>query len=193
MSMDLLDNISIRPVRLSDADKLLAIYSYYVEETAITFEYDVPSLEEFEERIRSISSCYPYLVAESDGQILGYAYAHAFHERAAFQWCVEMTIYLDRACRGRGIGPFLYQELESQLKAQGYLNLYASIAIPEVEDEYLTHNSEEFHRHLGYKTIGTFRNSGYKFDTWYHMIWMEKIIGAHNSSATLPGGRTWTR
>lgn len=169
----------IRLATVEDAPKLLEIYRYYVESTAITYEYDVPSLEEFEKRIENVLKNFPYLVAEQDGTILGYAYASKFHERAAYQWSVEMSIYLDKDQKRNGLGRMLYEELEKRLKAQGILNLYACIGYPEKEDEYLTYDSVRFHEKMGYKLIGEFHKCGKKFDRWYNMVWMEKIIGEH--------------
>ena len=120
---------------------------------------------------------YPYLVIEQDGKIEGYAYAHAFVGRAAYDWSSELTIYLDPNARKGGLGRRLYEELADRLKKMGILNLYACIGYPQVEDEYLTKNSAEFHAHLGFELVGTFHNCGYKFDRWYDMVWMEKIIG----------------
>ena len=120
---------------------------------------------------------YPYLVIEQDGKIEGYAYAHAFVGRAAYDWSSELTIYLDHNARKGGLGRRLYEELADRLKKMGILNLYACIGYPQVEDEYLTKNSAEFHAHLGFELVGTFHNCGYKFDRWYDMVWMEKIIG----------------
>ena len=88
-----------------------------------------------------------------------------------------MTIYLDPNARKGGLGRRLYEELADRLKKMGILNLYACIGYPQVEDEYLTKNSAEFHAHLGFELVGTFHNCGYKFDRWYDMVWMEKIIG----------------
>ena len=170
----------IRPVTKADATQLLDIYSYYVKNTAITFEYDVPSLEEFENRIESITKKYPYLCVEKDGKILAYAYANTFKPRQAYQWNVELSIYVDKYARKTGLGRALYESLEAELKKQGIINLYACIGVPnEKEDEYLNFNSQKFHEHMGFKTVGTFRNCGKKFDRWYAMIWMEKIIGEH--------------
>ncbi len=169
----------IRLATVEDAPKLLEIYRYYVESTAITYEYDVPSLEEFEKRIENVLKNFPYLVAEQDGTILGYAYASKFHERAAYQWSVEMSIYLDKDQKRNGLGRMLYEELEKRLKDQGILNLYACIGYPEKEDEYLTYDSVRFHEKMGYKLIGEFHKCGKKFDRWYNMVWMEKIIGEH--------------
>jgi len=162
-----------------DAPALLRIYAPYVEKTAITFEYEVPSQEEFSTRIARTLEKYPYLVAKSEDRILGYAYASVFYGRKAYEWCAEVSIYVDENCKGLGIGRLLYQQLEDILKAQGILNLYACIAMPQVEDEYLTRDSFAFHQHMGYQLLGTFHQCGYKFERWYDMIWMEKHIGPH--------------
>ena len=173
--------VIIRLARLEDAKDLLAIYRYYVEKTAITFEYEVPSLEEFQERMRSIMAFYPYLVAEEAGQILGYAYASPFHPRAAYAWSAEATVYLDKAARGKGVGRQIYRALEEYLIKMGILNLNACIASTKTEDAYLTNGSEKFHRALGYQLVGKFHQSGYKFNHWYDMIWMEKMLGEHDN------------
>ena len=166
----------IRSANPGDAERLLEIYGYYVRNTAISFEYDVPSLEEFRGRIENTLKKYPYLVLEEDGIIYGYAYAGVFKGRAAYDRSCEVSIYVDRDAKGRGYGRKLYEALEEQLRAQGMHNLYACIAHPVVEDEYLTRNSEQFHQHLGFTTVGEFHNCAWKFDRWYNMIWMEKII-----------------
>ncbi len=171
--------VKIRFVRPEDAAALLEIYRPYVEETAISFEYDTPTLEEFSARIARISEKYPYLVAEADGQLLGYAYAGAFVGRAAYRWSAESTIYLKQSVRKQGVGRKLYEALEQVLRAMHIYNLNACIGLPEVEDAHLTNNSVEFHAHMGYRMVGKFTNSGYKFDTWYHMVWMEKILAPH--------------
>lgn len=166
----------IRMATANDAEALLNIYGYYVKNTAISFEYDVPTVEEFRERICKTLKRYPYLVIEKEGQIMGYAYAGPFKERAAYDWSVELTIYLAYDVTGKGLGRMLYEALEKELKARGFLNLYACIGYPIEEDEYLTKNSAQFHAHLGFKTVGEFHKCGYKFGRWYNMIWMEKII-----------------
>lgn len=171
--------IEIRNVKLEDAESLLNIYKYYVLKTAITFELEVPSLEEFKERIKNITKNYPYIVLEDDNKIVGYAYSNVFKGREAYKYSSEVTIYLDKDYQKKGYGKLLYNELEKQAKEKGIKNLYACIASPIKEDIYLNNNSELFHNHLGYKKIGTFNKCGYKFNTWYNMIWMEKIIGKH--------------
>ena len=169
----------IRSATKADAARLLAIYSYYVENTAISFECDVPSLAEFTDRIAKTLQKFPYLVAEEQDVVQGYAYAGAFNERAAYDHSCELSIYLSRDAKGRGYGRKLYEALEAALKAKGILNLYACIGDPVTEDEYLTKNSEQFHQHLGFVKVGEFHKCGYKFGRWYNMIWMEKIIGEH--------------
>lgn len=173
--------ITIRDAKLEDAKRILEIYGYYVEHTAITFEYEVPTLSAFQERMRNTMKRYPYLVIEREGVIQGYAYAGPFVGRAAYDWCCEMTVYLDHTARKYGLGRKIYEALEDRLREMGILNLYACIAYPETEDCYLTRNSAEFHGHLGFATVGEFHQCGYKFGRWYHMIWMEKIIGRHQA------------
>ena len=171
--------LTIRSAKEDDAERLLEIYAYYVANTAVSFEYDVPSPEEFRSRVRNTLKKYPYLVLEEDGVIQGYAYAGAFKSRAAYDYSCEVSIYVDRNARGRGYGRKLYEALEEKLKAQGILNMYACVASPVVEDEYLTRNSELFHQHLGFSKAGEFHKCGYKFNRWYNSVWMEKIIGEH--------------
>ncbi|MCQ2537653.1 MAG: N-acetyltransferase family protein [Lachnospiraceae bacterium] len=168
--------MEIRNATIEDAEELLKIYSYYVEKTAISFEYDVPTLEEFRERVKNISAKYPYLVAVDEGKIVGYCYAGTFKARAAYDHCVETTVYVDNGLHRKGVGKFLYAHLEEELKNRGIRNAYACIAVCDVEDEYLTNNSWHFHEHLGYELVGRFHKCGYKFDNWYDMIWMEKML-----------------
>lgn len=174
----------IREAAVSDAERLLQIYSYYVKNTAITFEYDVPTLSEFQSRIRSTKARYPYLVIEQEGRVCGYAYAGAFVGRAAYGWSCELSVYLDPMVRGRGLGRKLYEVLEETVREIGILNLYACIAYPETEDRYLDQSSAKFHARLGFTKVGEFHQCGYKFGRWYNMIWMEKIIGPHQTEQT---------
>lgn len=169
----------IRVASPEDAPEILAIYAPYVEKTAITFEYDIPSLPEFRGRIERTLKKYPYLVAEQDGEILGYAYTSAFVGRAAYQWAEETTIYLKGNKRKTGLGRKLYRALEDICRARNVLNLNACIGWPEAEDTYLTRNSAQFHGHLGYRMVGEFQKCGYKFGRWYNMVWMEKLLGEH--------------
>ena len=171
--------MEIMPVKTEDAEELLSIYAPYVRDTAISFEYEVPSLADFQDRIRSVSSALPYIKAVEDGEILGYAYAGKFKNRKAYDWSVEVTVYVRKNSRRSGVGKLLYHALEDSLKRIGVLNMNACIARPKKNDEYLSDDSYHFHEKRGFHLVGTFHNSGYKFDTWYDMIWMEKIIGEH--------------
>lgn len=175
-------NVSIRMATEADAEEILKIYSPYVTDTAISFEYEIPSVEEFSSRIRNTLKMYPYIVALEEKQIIGYAYASAFKERAAYNWAVETTIYLKHDCRGKGLGKKLYHALEDILKRQNIINLNACIAYTSVENAYLDNTSMTFHEHLGYSKAAHFTKCGYKFGTWYDMIWMEKLIGEHPDS-----------
>ena len=171
--------IHIRIAGPQDAEALLAIYAPYVEKTAITFEYAVPTIAEFKARIARILEKYPYIVAELDGKIAGYAYAGCFNPRSAYDWAVETTIYVREDLKKAGIGRTLYRAMEDILALQNIRNLNACIACPEADDEYLTRNSIQFHEHLGYRLVGEFQKCGYKFGRWYNMVWMEKHIGDH--------------
>ena len=179
--------MTLRAAAPGDAAALLAIYAPYVTDTAITFEYDVPSEEEFRRRIEHTLEMYPYIVAEEGGVIVGYAYAGPFKERAAYDWAVETTVYVDRAKKRGGVGTALYKALEKALAAQGILNAEACIGYPEngEADEYLTCDSPKFHEYMGYRLVGEFRRCGYKFGRWYDMIWMEKFLGEHPSDGSV--------
>ena len=169
----------IRVATMQDAKALLEIYAHYVENTAITFEYVVPTIQEFEQRMQRILSKYPYIVAERNGEIIGYACAGTFKERVAYDWAVETTVYVRDGRQRTGVGKELYEALEKLLALQNIQNLNACIAYSEVEDQYLTHNSVQFHEHMGYRLVGEFYQCGYKSGRWYNMVWMEKHIGGH--------------
>ena len=177
-----METVTLRMATEQDAPALLAIYRPYIENTAITFEYDVPSVEAFSARITHTLKKYPYIVAETSAGILGYAYVSAFKERAAYDWAVETSIYVKMGLSGQGYGSLLYHALERILIQQNVLNLNACIAYAQKEDQHLTNSSMYFHEHLGYRLVGTFHQCGYKFGQWYDMIWMEKMIGEHTNS-----------
>ena len=154
------ETLLLRAAAPEDAAALLAIYAPYVTDTAITFEYDVPSEVEFAERIRRTLERYPYLVAERGGVCVGYAYAGAFKERAAYAWGVETSIYVRRTERRTGVGGKLYAALEEILRMQNVLNLNACIAVPAQPDKYLTRDSIAFHERCGYRFVGEFYDCG---------------------------------
>ena len=173
-------NFHLRIAKPEDAEEILKVYAPYVEKTAITFEYEVPSVEEFRGRSENTLQHYPYLVDETG--ILGYAYAGRFQTRAAYDWAVETSIYIRMDQKRRGLGRILYDALEEGLKEQGILNVNACIACTDQEDEHLTNDSIYFHKHLGYRLVGKFYQCGYKFHRWYDMVWMEQMIGEHKEN-----------
>lgn len=177
------ESIRIRTASPEDAGKLLEIYGPYIRNTAITFEYQVPEEAEFRARVARTLKNYPYLVAERDGQILGYAYTGAFVGRAACSWAAEVSIYLREDCRHMGVGKMLYHRVEEISRAQNIINLNASIACCDTEDAYLTRNSLEFHLHMGYRLVGRFHQCGYKFGRWYDLAWVEKFLAPHDDPA----------
>ena len=166
----------IRIAREDDSVQLAAIYGWYVENTALSFEYAAPTAEEFAGRIREILQTHPFLVYEEDGQLLGYAYAHPLIRRKACDWAVEVSIYIHRDARGKGIGRALYDALEKILRLQNICTLEACVASADVLDEYLTEDSVLFHKRMGYVQVGKMTDCGYKFGRWYHLLWLEKHI-----------------
>ncbi len=176
------NHITVRVARADDAERLLEIYRPYVNDTAITFEYDVPGVDEFRRRIETTLLRYPYLVAEMpDGTIVGYAYASAFKERAAYNWAVELSVYVDQTRHHGHIGQTLYEALEYCLKQQHVTNLNACITFTEQEDGHLDNGSVAFHEKMGFERVAHFHECGYKFNHWWDMIWMEKIIAPHDT------------
>ena len=165
------DDTMIRFAKEADAKALLSIYQHYID-TEITFEYVLPSEREFQERIREVSEEYPYLVYEEEGSILGYAYAHRHLERAAYQWNVELTVYLHPNAVSRGIGRELYERLLGILKEQGICNAYSLITRP-------NEKSEKLHEAMGFTLLGVLNNTGYKNGKWRDVSWYEKQLNPY--------------
>ena len=159
----------IRPVQHSDAATIRAIYQPYVTDTAITFEVNVPTVQEFERRITKTLTQFPYLVAEVDGKVVGYAYASTYYARAAYDWTTELSIYVAKESRGQGIGSALYTALEEELEARCYLRFLACIAVP-------NEASISMHKKRGYVQVAHFPKVGYKFEQWHDIVWMQKIL-----------------
>ncbi len=172
----------IRIATDADIPAMLEIYAPYVEKTTVSFEYDVPCRKTFLQRFYTITAQFPWLVWEEDGRVLGYAYASAPFERAAFRWCAEPSIYLCPQAQGRGIGKMLYTALEWILREQGYQLLYALIT-----EENVT--SVRFHEKFGYATRMVLPRCGYKFDRWLGLVWMEKQLKIVESPSGFP--RSW--
>ena len=168
--------MDIRLANIDDAESIRNIYKYYVLNTAISFEYDLPSIDEFKDRIQNTLKKYPYLVAIENNTIIGYAYASGFHSRKAYEHDCELSIYIDKDHRKKGIGKNLYCELERILALQNVYGVHACITYPDVEDEYLTFDSKNFHEKMNFKLVGKHEKCGYKFNKWYNIIWMDKDI-----------------
>lgn len=158
----------IRLATINDSKSLLKIYSQYID-TAITFEFNLPTEEEFEKRIFDITKDYPYLVYEESGEILGYAYANRQRDREAYKWNAELSIYLDKSCTSKGLGKKLYCLLIEILKLQGIKTVYGAVTIPNKK-------SEGLHLGLGFKSLGVFHKTGYKNNKWHDVEWFEKQI-----------------
>ena len=169
-------SIIIRDAVLADTEAMLSIYAPYIEKTAITFEVEVPSIEEFQRRVRHTQEKYPWLVAFCNDELLAYAYLGEFKGRAAYAHSAETSIYVRMNARGRGIGRALYHSLEEKAHGMGLLNLNACIAYKDAEDEYLTDASVRFHEKMGYVRCAHFHQCARKFGHWYDMIWMEKLF-----------------
>ena len=170
--------MNIRLAKKSDAAALLAIYAPYVENTAITFEYEVPTIEDFANRIEKTLGKHPYLVAEEDGVVLGYAYASTYYARAAYDWAVELSVYVSQDARGKGVGSKLYDELEGLLDQMGYMHFLACISLP-------NEDSLAFHAKRGYQQVAHFPKIGYKFERWHDIVWLQKSLEKQAGSIKL--------
>ena len=153
----------------ADIPEILEIYAPYVLNTAYSFEYTVPTLEEFTERFRGYTAQFPWLVWEEDGHVLGYAYGSRPWGRAAYSWNAEVSIYLVPAVHGRGIGRKLYAVLEEILKLQGYRIIYAVITSD-------NQASIDFHKKVGYRFVAEFPGCGHKFGRRLGTVWLEKQV-----------------
>lgn len=160
----------IRRATAADAAGCRAVYGPYVRDTTVTFETEVPSVEEFAGRIARALERHDWLVAELDGRIVGYAYAGPVKDRAAYHWSCEVSVYLDPAARGNGLGRALYSELFARLKAAGFRRLLAIIAVP-------NEASVALHRALGFREAGRLERIGFKHGRWLDVAWMQADLG----------------
>ena len=152
--------MTIREVEINDAKTISEIYKYYVDNFPYTFEYIAPSTEEFAERITDISEKYPFFVCEENGKIIGFAYAHQFKERKAYQWVCETTVYARNGCTKKGVGRLLYEKLLSALKQQGFVRAFAVLGCP-------NDGSELFHEKMGFSLVSTLPEIGFKLGSWH--------------------------
>lgn len=162
--------MKLRMIKDEDIKDVLSIYRPYITNTPITFECTVPSYRKFVKRVHKITASYPWVVAESDGQIVGYAYTSRFRERAAFSWDVEFSVYIRHEFQGQGIGSRLFAALEEISKLQGIYNIYSLITST-------AKNSINYHKAMGFEYIYTLANCGWKFDHWYGLVFYHKKIG----------------
>lgn len=170
-------DITIRLAKLEDMESVQKIYAPYVLTTAVTFEYDVPSVTEFQNRYQTIIQKYPFLTACAENEIVGYAYAGAFIDRQAYDRTAELSVYIKEDMHRKSIGTKLYAELERILCQQNVQICYACIAYADDNDDpYINNTSIEFHKKMSYTTIGNFLRCGYKFQRWYNMCYMEKRL-----------------
>ena len=169
----------IRLIQDSDADEVLAIYKYYVDHTAISFEYDAPTKEEYIERIKTNTERYPWLVCLYENKIIGFAYGSTHRYRTAYQWSPEATIYIDHQFQSKGLGKILYQTLFDLLKLQGYCNVFAGVALP-------NEKSVALHLSLGFEVIGIFKNVGFKHGQWHSTQWFQLNLDPLNTNPHVP-------
>ena len=162
----------IRGVRASDAAACLAIYRPHVTDTAVSFEYEAPSADEFRARIEQITKRYPWFVGELDGRVVGYAYATEFRSRAAYRWCCETTVYVAAELHGRGIARALYERLLCELTELGHAEALAVITLP-------NEASVAFHERLGFRPAGRIERCGWKHGRWHAIgFWQRRLNGA---------------
>ena len=162
-------NLSLRLASPGDARALLEIYAPYVRETIVTFEYEVPTPEEFARRISATLERYPYLVAELDGSAVGYAHAGPFRSRAASVWCSEVSVYVKRGCHRRGVGRALYTKLEELLRLQNVSCMEACISHP-------NRQSIKFHSDMDFERVARFSKCAWKLGRWVDVVYMQKIL-----------------
>lgn len=171
--------LNIRMASIDDAPALWEIYVPYVHTMAVTFEIVAPTVEEYRVRVANVLQRYPFLVAEREGEIVGFAYASAFRPRLGYIHSIETSIYMRMDSRGGGAGKRLYETLGKLLVLQNVYNMNACIAHSDVDDERVPATSRLFHERCGFELVGKFSKCARKFNTWYDMIWMEKVLADH--------------
>ena len=155
---------TIRVAQPSDADAVAAIYAPIVRDTAITFEVEPPTPQDMAGRITATLPTHPWLVAEQDGRVIGYAYAGKHRERAAYRWSVDVSAYVDAQARRNGAGRALYEKLIAILKQQGFHAAFAGIALP-------NDASVGLHQAVGFTPVGIYKDVGFKLGQWRDTGW----------------------
>jgi len=173
------NQFSIRLIAENDVQEVLEIYKPYVINTFVSFEYDVPSADEFLLRVQNNISEYPWLICLHGNKIIGYAYASKYRYRTAYQWSCESTVYLLPEYHRKGIAGILYETLFSLLRLQGFFNVYAVISLP-------NEKSVGFHQSFGFKKIGIYKKVGYKFNKWHDVEWFYFQLQKHIINPQIP-------
>ncbi len=161
--------ITFRDVRPSDAERITAIYAPHVESSAVSFELTVPSISTMQQRIELYTAKYPWIVAEENGLVIGYAYASSYREREAYRYCVETSVYMDEKATRKGVASKLYDALFLQLSESGFKQAFAVITQPNDQ-------SVAFHRANHFEEFALYEKVGYKFDQWFDVLWMRRWI-----------------
>lgn len=164
--------IKLRIAQSDDVEGILAIYAPFVGETNVTFDYDVEEAQIFCEQLDTVIKDYPWLIAEENGKIIGYAYAKQYKERSAYQWCATTTVYFHQDYQGQGLAKELYDGLMEILAHQNFINLYAGIAQP-------NEASTMFHVKMGFTPVGVYKKVGFKNGQWHDVLWVHKILTKH--------------
>lgn len=171
--------IVIRLARPDDSDAIAAIYAPIVRDTVISFEIDPPTPEEMRQRIAATLVTHPWLVAEHDGAVAGYAYASQHRTRSAYRWSCDVTAYMAEAARRKGIGVRLYTELFSILSAQGFHAAFAGISLPNAA-------SVALHEKAGFEHVGIYKHVGYKHGAWHDVGWWQRQLVSADGSPGAP-------
>ena len=171
--------VEIRPAEDRDAAAIAAIYAPFVESSATSFETDAPSAAELRRRLQKTTVAYPWLVCVRGGSVAGYAYATKHRVRAAYQWSVETSVYVHESSRRAGVGRGLYTSLFAILAAQGFVNAYAGITLP-------NDGSVALHEAVGFQPVGVYRKIGYKTGAWHDVGWWHLALRAHPAEPEVP-------
>jgi phosphinothricin acetyltransferase len=174
--------MTIDPIRVAttdDAEAILSIYAPMVQNSAISFELEPPTIEEMRNRIANTLTQHPWLIFERNNEVLGYAYAHSFRPRLAYQWSTEVSVYVDGRARRLGVARTLYSRLFSILTKQGYYDAHAVITLPNPA-------SVTLHELFGFKPVGVLHNVGYKLGRWHDVGYWQLVMQPHSDPAGAP-------